>query len=763
MPRIATAVLIFGIMVCMPAGLHPADSGPDHEDLAEEIRDLKLSGVIKGYDGELIPKATVLIPELGKTTESDEKGFFELLGIPSGKYHLEVFAKGYMDYGSEVFELKDSGRTFHITLHKKLSEEIVVTATRTPKIYMEVPIKTQVISARQIDQKQATQLAEAISLTTGVRVENNCQNCNFTQVRINGMEGKYSQILIDNSPLFSSMIGVYGLEQIPVEMINRIEIVKGGGSALYGGNAVAGVINVLTKEPMENGCALNLHQEAIAGEPLTNVGFRTSLVTADGNTKGFLFANLKDRRPVDINGDDLSEIGKLRSTNFGLNIFNYFPGLDGKLKLSFYRITESRRGGNKFDLPPHDADIAEAIDTGLNGFTGEWNQFLSSRLFYNLGISYVDAQRETYYGSQQDLNAYGATKNPVLFLNSQINAQAGKHLVSGGLQFKGEQIKDRALGYGREINESYREWGLFVQDDIKFNKTFALLAGIRLSRHSLLEDPVINPRLSLLVNVAKDLSWRTTFSTGFRPPQVYDEDLHITQVGGQGMIIENSPDLAEESSYGVSSGLDFGRMLGGDNLQLSVEGFYTLLIDTFVLREKEFDPRENALVFERINGSNSRVYGISAEFGYQFKTFLSFMLGMTFQRSRLDEPEPEFGSRSLFRTPGTYGYASLNYESPSLLDIDVSLEYTGRMKVPHHAGAIPEDRLETSERIWVLNGKAKKSFSLGGKKTIDLFVGVFNLFNSFQKDLDKGIYRDAGYVYGPSKPRAVYTGLEFSF
>jgi outer membrane receptor for ferrienterochelin and colicins len=763
MQKIISAIIIMGMITLIPCQPIRADVGPKPSDPLAQATDLKLSGIIKGYEGEPIPKATILIPELSRTSESDEKGVFEFLGIPPGKYHIEVFAEGYMDYKSDIFELKETGKAFTITLVKKLSEEIVVTATRTPKLYMEVPVKTQVISARQIDQKQATQLAEAISLTTGVRVENNCQNCNFTQVRINGMEGKYSQILIDNSPIFSSMIGVYGLEQIPAEMLNRIEIVKGGGSALYGGNAVAGVINVQTKEPMENSSTLNLHQEFQSGEPLTNAGFRTSLVTNDGNTKGFLFANYKRRDPVDIDGDSFSEVGKMQSTNFGLNFFNYFPGIDGKLKLSFFRITESRRGGNKFDLPPHEADIAEAIDSNLNGLTGEWNHYLASRLFYNLGFSIVDAKRDTYYGAEQDLNAYGSSNNPVVFLNGQMNYQAGKHLLSGGIQFKGEKIEDKALGYGREIDDTYRELGLFLQDDVKFNSTVSLLAGLRMSKHSLISDLIFNPRLSLLLNLTGDLSWRTTFSTGFRAPQVFDEDLHITQVGGEGMIIENSPDLTQESSYSLSSGLDFGRMIGNNNLQLSLEGFYTLLTDTFILTEQEFDPRENALVFERINGSNSKVYGVSAEFGLQFSSSFAIMSGWTFQRSRLDEPEPDFGSTDLFRTPDAYGYVTFNYENERLLDIDISLEYTGRMKVPHYAGYIPEDQLETSDPFWVLNAKMTKPVSLGLNNTINFFLGAYNLFNSFQKDLDKGVLRDAGYVYGPSKPRAFYAGFEFIF
>ena len=419
--KVISTLIIF---ICFVLGLSlraQASGIISSETHPAKVKFLKLLGVVKSYEEAPIKGAVILIPELSKSTESDETGAFEFLAVPPGKYHLEVYADGYMDFISDMFDLQEKNETFKITLMKKISEEIVVTATRTPKLYVEVPVKTELISAREIEQKQASQLAESLALTTGVRVECNCQNCNFTQVRINGMEGKYSQILIDNSPIFSSMIGVYGLEQIPAEMLNRIEVVKGGGSALYGGNAVAGVINVLTKEPMENGTRLRLHQESTLGEPSTNFGVRSSLVSKDEKTKAFLFANYRNRQPVDISGDDISEIGKMRSTNFGLNFYRTFSEITSKLKLSFFRITEDRRGGNKFSLPPHEADIAEFVNSDLNGLSADWNHYITQRLYYNLSVSYVDANRKSYYGSEQDPNAYGSTKNPVLFLNGQMN------------------------------------------------------------------------------------------------------------------------------------------------------------------------------------------------------------------------------------------------------------------------------------------------------------------------------------------------------
>jgi len=722
---------------------------------------LNFSGLVKDWDGNPVSKAVVVLPELGKTTETDSQGRFKFDRLPRGRYHLEVYAPGFLDYSSDPFVLDEDKYAFEIVLMKKLSEEIVVTATRTPKIYAETPTKTELISRREIEMKVAANLAEALYQTTGVRVENDCQNCNFTQVRINGMEGKYTQILIDSSPVVSAMTGVYGLEQIPSEMLERIEIVKGGGSALYGGNAIAGVINVLTKEPQENMTVVKAHQEAIAGKPFTDLGFRSSLVSQNLNTKAYLFASYKRREPIDLNDDAFSELGLLSNTSFGLNFFNYFPSVEGKLKTSFYRIFEERRGGNLFDKPPHEADTAEWIKTDQLAFSSEWAHSLSDKFFYNLSWAVIEAKRNTYYGSHRDPNAYGETKNPLFFFNSQCNYQRGAHILTLGFQWKRDKIKDKALGYNRVIDQVYNESGIFLQDDFKLGNVFSILTGLRINHHTAIDHLIITPRLSILVNLVKDLSFRTSFSTGFRAPQVFDEDLHIEQVGGGGLMINNSPGLKEERSYSLYSGFDYGRQKGRTLIQFSIEGFFNRLLNTFILQEVE--RIERARVLERINGAGSKVYGFSMDVGLAYGQGFSFASGWTFQRSLLDEPEPRFQSREFFRTPNICGYSSLNWENPRILSLNLTMEYTGKMKAPHYAGYILEDRLETTSPFWVVNLKAQRKIRLSEAAQINIFLGIENMLDSYQKDLDKGVDRDSGYIYGPAKPRTFYAGAEFSF
>ena len=143
-------------------------------------------------------------------------------------------------------------------------------------------------------------------------MENNCQNCGFPQVRINGLEGPYSQILINSRPVVSALSGVYGLEQIPVNMIERVEVVRGGGSALFGANAVGGTVNIITKDPISNSFQVSSTMSNMNGKSWEQyMGANASLVSSD-NTYGIaLYQAYRNRNPYDSDGDGFSELGKL--------------------------------------------------------------------------------------------------------------------------------------------------------------------------------------------------------------------------------------------------------------------------------------------------------------------------------------------------------------------------------------------------------------------------------------------------------------------
>ena len=158
---------------------------------------------------------------------------------------------GYTTQVKKVTVSKDFVVDMHFVMEEEsiMTDEVVVSANRNETSRKVAPVVVNVMSNKLFEIVNSTDLAKSLNYQSGLRVENNCQNCGFPQVRINGLEGPYSQILINSRPVMSALSGVYGLEQIPINMIERVEVVRGGGSALFGANAVGGTINIITKRP----------------------------------------------------------------------------------------------------------------------------------------------------------------------------------------------------------------------------------------------------------------------------------------------------------------------------------------------------------------------------------------------------------------------------------------------------------------------------------------------------------------------------------
>ena len=193
-------------------------------------------------------------------------------------------------------------------------DEVVVSSNRQATLRRLAPTLVTVLDTKLFENANANNLAQGLIFQPGVRVENNCQNCGFNQVRINGLDGRYSQILIDSRPVMSALAGVYGLEQIPANMIDRVEVVRGGGSALFGSSAIAGVINVITKDPSSNSFSFNESAGFSGFKSLdNNLSFNGSLVSADGRAGAMLFSQARYRKEYDVNGDGYSELGRLDS------------------------------------------------------------------------------------------------------------------------------------------------------------------------------------------------------------------------------------------------------------------------------------------------------------------------------------------------------------------------------------------------------------------------------------------------------------------
>ena len=231
-------------------------------------------------------------------------------------------------------------------------EDVVVSATRNETNKKSTATIVNVASAKLFENTASSNLAETMKFQPGLRVENTCGNCGAVQLRINGLDGQYSQILLDSNPIFSSLAGVYGLEQLPVAMIERVEVIRGGGSALFGSNAIGGVVNIITKEPLRNSLSLAHTSNVMeSGDAEFNTSLNGSFVSDDHRAGAYLFGMVKDRDAYDRNGDGFTDITRMQSETIGFRGY-YKTTAHSKLTAEYHHIKEHRRGGDNIDLPP---------------------------------------------------------------------------------------------------------------------------------------------------------------------------------------------------------------------------------------------------------------------------------------------------------------------------------------------------------------------------------------------------------------------------
>lgn len=736
----------------------------------------------KGTENSL-PYATILIVETGRGTVSNENGDFIFTDIPEGVYTLRAQLLGYGTQEKKVTVSKEFAVDIHFAMVEEgiMTDEVVVSANRNEVSRKVAPVVVNVMGVKLFESVNSTDLAKALNFQSGLRVENNCQNCGFPQVRINGLEGPYSQILINSRPVISALSGVYGLEQIPVNMIDRVEVVRGGGSALFGANAVGGTINIITKDPVNDSFQVSSTMSNMNGKVWEQyMGANASLVSKDNVYGIAVYQSYRNRNPYDADDDGFSELGKLNMNTFGLRAY-YRPMKSSRLSIEYHTTNEFRRGGNKFDYEPFETDITEqtkhVINSGGLNYDLFWKDY-EHKISFFASAQHVD--RNSYYGAQQDANAYGKTKDLTWVAGAMYAGNFKKVLFApaqftAGLEYQNDDLHDVMTGYNRDLRQEVRIASAFVQNEWKMDK-FSLLAGFRLDDHNLIDNPIFSPRVNMLYKPSDKLQVRLTWSTGFRAPQAYDEDLHVTAVGGEGVLIRLADGLKPEKSNSFSGSIDWTANIGHFQTNLLIEGFYTSLNDVFYLQNVGADNSGNAIQ-ERRNGSGAEVYGINIDGKIAHGRDASLQVGFTAQRSRYkeltywSEDSSVEGTRNMPRTPDYYGYFTFTAAPSKNFDFSLSGVYTGRMHVPHFAPTdeipsdspyqyIVKDEMVHTPDFFDFNVKLNYTFVLNEHVKLQLNGGVQNIFNAFQEDLDRGVFRDSGYFYGPTQPRTYFVGIK---
>ncbi len=760
---------------------------------AANITGINITGhVVDAAEGNHIPYATVAIVGTTMGTAADGTGHFDIKNVEAGEYIIEASVMGYSPVQQRIVidgETKNLELSFALTEDAMSLDQVVVSSTRSATLRRNSPNLVSMLSSELFNTVSAPTLADGLSFQSGVRVENNCQNCGFTQVRINGLEGSYSQIMVDSRPLFSALVGVYGLEQIPANMIDRVEVVRGGGSALYGSSAIGGTINIITKNPEYNSTEIahNITSIGASGALDNNTTANTSVVSENQRAGISLYAQTRSRDGYDANGDGFTEITELDSHTFGLRSFLKTSDFS-RLSLQFDSSNEYRRGGDNLDLPAHDAgvSIAEMVEHKITSAGLSYDIYSSDyKRSFNIFSTLQNTARESFYGGGETNKAYGITSEKLWVSGAQLSQEFDKLLfmpsqLIAGVEYNYSDLSDRYLQQDwSPTKQQVNVASLYLQNEWK-NDKLGILIGGRVDYNDYLGRAIVSPRVNLRYNPSKSVNLRATYSTGFRSPQAFDEDLHIEVNQGGFVRTTLADNLIEERSQSLSLSADLYKNFGDVKANLLIEGFYTVLDNVFVCTRTYFDEDGNAIEnFDeengeyayaedvRRNGAIATVKGVTVEGRLAFPNSIQLQAGATYQKSLYSEPEQwssnAAATEQMLRTPDLYGYFTASYSPIKSLTLALSGTYTGSMHIEHAAGYIEEDIIVETPDFWDANIKATYNFTLSKTLRTQLHVGVNNIFNQYQNDFDKGADRDAGYVYGPMMPRSINCGVKFMF
>ncbi len=700
--------------------------------------DAMLFGHVKSKTtGEHLPYAIIKVKGTKLITNCDESGHFKLANLPLGKQTIVASLLGYKSQEHDVVMEKGKGTEAYFELEDDALDldEVVVTGTRTEHFVKDVPIRTEVLTSKAITKKNAQNIYEALEGVPGIRVEQQCQFCNFSMVRMQGLGAEHTQVLVDGEPVYSGLAGVYGLQQMGTNDVDRMEVVKGAGSAMYGSSAVAGAINIITKEP-------TFEPSVKADLQFGNWGHRNFNVSASMRKKNVglnVFGQHSHEDAVDKtqNGltrdevkkkDGVSDRVNLTANNlgFGLYLFNPFTSSD-KLVIRGKVLNEHRYGGtmtNDLYLNPF-SEGTENILT--NRLSADLNYNLPLGRFSELDIAaaYVyhkrNATNDTFLGSYKESHkdADGNPLSPDVEIMRPYLARentftpsitfstiVGKNNFLVGAQGYFTRLRETGLycidddasayygtAYSSTGKKHANEFGFFLQDEWNLTPHFTVVPGVRVDIHSSGEKyessekvfdstfpetsfkkTSVNPRLALKYKVNDAIVLRANVGTGFRAPYGFSEDLHLCS--GSPRVWKSSNLKGERSiSYNLSG--DYY----GKNYQFSLNIFRTDLKDKIQFSPAADEVKKLGYTYQWENIDDAYVQGL--ELGAKVNPVKNFTVGLnwTFNQGKFKHERAEWADaedEENVKYPSRLNYAkeSKNISRFPAMTGDLSLDFT---------------------------------------------------------------------------------------
>lgn len=690
--------------------------------------------------GRPIERAIVERAGSGARVLTGVDGRFTLSGSASGTTTIRVRAIGYIPLVHTVAAENAAELLLVLMPGVSVLNTVVTTGTLSERYVSESPVKVDVVTPAFLQRNVTNNLMDNISFLPGLSQQVDCGVCFSNNIRINGMEGPYTAVLIDGTPLVSALATVYGLNSIDPSLIEQIEIIKGPSSTLYGSEAMGGVINIVTKDPRlaprfsVNAFGTSNGETSIAiGAAPQIFGVRTLLSVNGSYNSQF----------VDRNGDGFSDLPLVRRVSV-LNKWVTGTSANRPLEVSGRFYAEDRFGGvrawTRSDRGSSSV-YGESIRTNRAELLGTYrlNPALAPVRF---DVSANWHQQDSFYGN----SAYMATQT-VAFGQALWSPQFGAHALVIGATLRHQFYRDSTAA--QQTRDARFIPGVFAQDEVPLGARTTLLGGLRLDHHRL-HGVIPSPRLALKWVPDQHTTVRLNAATGFRVVSLFTED-HAALTGARTVRIAER--LNPERSATITAGINRVVDVRGieDALTLDVDAFYTRFTNRIV---GDFDSDPQAIVYANLDGI-AVTRGVSFASGFAtLRQPLFANLGVTLQDVFIREQGVR---RDLPFAPAVQGVFTLGYRFSRL---GLTVDWTGRVQ-----GPTPLPRYEglPSRSSWF----TEQHVQMGRRmpRGPEIYLAVKNLFNYVQRDpiIDPqnpfGDNFATERVYGPLQGRRLLLGI----
>ncbi len=730
-----------------------------------------LSGLISDENGPL-PYANIFVEDTKLGTSTTEDGTFNISNIPNGSYRVIISFTGYNTIKKKItINEKETKIKVFLTEGSSL-DEIVISGTLKPVVRSESPVPVEIFKPTFFKKNPTPSLFEALQNINGVRPQLNCSICNTGDIHVNGLEGPYTLVMIDGMPIVSGLSTVYGLSGIPNSLIDRVEVVKGPASSLYGSEAVGGLINIITKNP---GDAPKLSTDVFAtgwGETNVDIGFKAKLGTATTlvGANYFFYDN-----PIDNNNDGFTDLTlQDRISVFNKWNFKRKSGKNFTLAGRFYY--EDRWGGqNNWNKTFRGSDevYGESIYTNRYEVLGSYELPIKEAM--NLSFSYTNHDQNSFYG---DLS-YQAEQR-IGFTQLTWDKKLKNHDLLTGIAYRYQYYDDNTPATASDNSnapERKNVPGIFIQDEITLASKHKLLLGSRLDYDDS-HGTIFTPRLAYKWSINDRNIFRLNAGTGFRVVNLFTED-HAALTGSREVIVEE--DLDPEESYNIN--LNYIKKIflnNGSFIGLDASAWYTHFTNA-ILPDYETNPLE-------IRYSNLDGYAVSK--GVSLNTDINFSNGLKIMAgaSVLDVSNKENGVRSRQElTESVTGTWGVTYK---IRPLNLTIDYTGNLYGPMKLPVLgPNDPRKKDSPWWSIQNI---QLTYKNKNNIEIYGGVKNLLdwtpnkgNPFlisraEDPFDKnvqfdqngevlvtqdnpyGLTFDSTYIYGPNQGIRGFLGIRYT-